>query len=291
MRAGGPISAPGDDMMGLADPKVANDSLAARICEYQCTAEHNEHIHAEFTGLTDTVPWLKERRDLFERNQWGYGDRAFHYMWYLLLIDATRTFSHAHCLEIGVFKGQVISLWAKIAKELGLAVSISAISPLEGNVPTSIWWRGWHGIRRRVDRKYRLRYQQLQMIGNLFWKVDYLRFIREAFSRLQLDLNLVRLIKGSSQDSVVVAQLGRKRFHIIYVDGDHSSEAVHTDIVTYAALIEPGGYLVMDDASFFLPGEGFFKGIESVSRACEGIGDMGFVNVINVGHNRIYKRF
>jgi hypothetical protein len=47
---------------------------------------------------------------------------------------------------------------------------------------------------------------------------------------------------------------------------------------------------VMDDASCFLPGTGFWKGLEAVSVAAEDIPALGFENVLNVGHNRVYRR-
>jgi len=47
---------------------------------------------------------------------------------------------------------------------------------------------------------------------------------------------------------------------------------------------------VIDDASCNLPGTAFWKGHESVSRAADHWGGPGFVNVLNVGHNRVYKR-
>jgi hypothetical protein len=46
----------------------------------------------------------------------------------------------------------------------------------------------------------------------------------------------------------------------------------------------------MDDAACFLPGKTFWKGRESVSKACETIPSPGFKNVLNVGHIRLYQR-
>ena len=58
-------------------------------------------------------------------------------------------------------------------------------------------------------------------------------------------------------------------------------------------MVERGGFLVLDDAGCFLPGRkylGYFKGCESVSLACEEIPALGFTNVLNVCHIRIYQR-
>lgn len=260
------------------------DTLRARIDTYKNTAEDNSNLHQNFTKLTNTIPFLKKHRDFIEENDWGFGDRAFHYLWWLLLNDASRLFNPIRALEIGVYKGQVISLWSLIARELKVDISITGISPFEGNTrPMS-----------RIERKLRLTldasYRQAAKVGNLYQKSDYIADVRRIFSQFDLDQTKVRLIKGYSNDPAVVEQVSVESFSIIYIDGDHSFNGVRSDIDTYTSLVEEGGYLVMDDASFFLPGSGFHKGVESVSRACEEIQTYGFINVLNVGHNRVYQK-
>ena len=60
-----------------------------------------------FTERTDGVNFLKTHRDWVEQNYWAFGDRACHYMWYLLLKDDVLTRHSPSLLEIGVYKGQV----------------------------------------------------------------------------------------------------------------------------------------------------------------------------------------
>jgi hypothetical protein len=264
--------------------QAMNDRLATRIHQYQNTATHNDDLYAEFTKLTDSIPWLKHHRDVIEQNSWGTGDRAFHYMWYLLLSDAAQSFSPIQCLEIGVFKGQIISLWAKIAKELGLDVLITAISPLEGNTKSTS--KLGHKVKTLVDPKYR----QLAKEGNLYPADNYYQIIQNVFNTFELELSDINLIKGYSNAPNIVKKMQEKRFSIIYIDGDHSFEGTRADILNYVPLLEDGGYLIMDDASFFLPGETFWKGHKDVSKACETISSLSFINVINIGHNRVYKK-
>ncbi|MFQ5954277.1 MAG: class I SAM-dependent methyltransferase [Kiloniellales bacterium] len=264
--------------------RPAGDSLAQRIADYQNTADHNEGLHAAFTRLTDTVPLLKRHRDWVEARRWGYGDRAFHYLWWLALQDLGRRFGRVRALEIGVYKGQTISLWALIARELGLAVEITALSPFAGN--TRWQPRFIRSLRKRFDRRYRA----AQAARNLHPMDDYLARNREIFAAFDLDFAPVRLVKGYSNDPAVMAQLGGQAFELVYVDGDHSFEVVSSDIANYAPLVVPGGYLVMDDAACELPGETFWKGVADVSRAARAIPALGFDNLLNVGHNRLYRR-
>ena len=66
-----------------------------------------------------------KHRLFFSKKLRGYGENPFHSMWYLLF----REFKPENCLEIGVYRGQVISLWQLLAKKLELKVKIYAISP------------------------------------------------------------------------------------------------------------------------------------------------------------------
>jgi hypothetical protein len=260
------------------------DSLSRRMQAYANTGPINEAVYQDFTQLTDTMAFLKAHRDFVEQNAWGFGDRAFHYMWYLVLIDLAASFETVRALEIGVYKGQVLSLWALLARELGIEVEITGVSPFQGNLRSmSIVERK---LRRLVDAEYRanIRY------GNLYPEDDYLAKVHEIFGRFGLDADECRLVKGYSTDPLVIAALKNERYSVIYVDGDHSYEGAASDIRNFAPLVATGGYLVMDDASCFIPGDTFWKGRESVSKACELIAPMGFENVLNVGHDRIYRK-
>jgi len=268
----------------MTDLLFPEDTLAHRIEAYKNTAEINEGLHALFTAQTDAIAYLKHHRDWVEENRWGMGDRAFHYMWMLVLADAAARFPALDLLEIGVFKGQTISLWALISRELGLNGSITAISPFEGNLKPQP--RLLHSLRKKLDPTYR----EANAVGNLHAIDDYLARNREIFAAFDLDFAAVKTIKGFSNAPEVAAQVSGETFALVYIDGDHTLEVACSDIATYAPLVRAGGYLIMDDAACFLPGETFWKGFESVSTACEDIPALGFTNVFNIGHNRIFQK-
>lgn len=261
----------------------AMDNFNERVSEYENSSHHNDDLHGEFTRLTDTIGWLKEHRDFVEKNEWGFGDRAFHYMWLLLLTAVSKNFTPVRALEIGIYRGQVMSLWQLISTQLDLQIVLTGVSPFEGNLNAS-------RVVRRINRLFNPRYRAALRDGNVYGKIDYLADVAKIFATFDLDLTSVRLIKGYSASKVVLDRLAGERFSIVYIDGDHSLKGVRADILAYSSKVEMGGYLVMDDASFFLPGSSFFKGHQSVSLACEVIPTAEFVNVLNVGHNRIYQR-
>ena len=124
-----------------------SDSFIKRVEAYENTAEHNDKLHDDFSKLTQNIPFIYQHRRHVETNNLGFGDAAFHYMWYLLILHVSEKFTHPNFLAIGVFKGQVISLWELIALKLNLELSITGISPLKGNpLPKLKWSRRWKAL-------------------------------------------------------------------------------------------------------------------------------------------------
>jgi hypothetical protein len=138
--------------------------------------------------------------------------------------------------------------------------------------------------------KFSRKFREDVNASNFYDESDYLKIIYGLFDKFNLDRQSVKLIKGYSTDTAVADQVREQRFSVIYIDGDHAYQTVISDIQTYANLLIPGGYLVMDDASCNIPGKTFWKGHQSVSDACKVIESTGFINVLNIGHNRIYRK-
>ncbi len=157
------------------------DSFSERVKTYENTAEQNDRIHQEFSHIVQNISWLAEHRKYVETNQLGFGDTAFHYMWYLLIEHIAKHFDNPKVLEIGIYKGQVISLWMLIANQLKLDLAITGISPLQGNpVPASRWLKRWKtlispGFRRDMKS------------GNFYPEEDYHAIIESLFKTFNLD--------------------------------------------------------------------------------------------------------
>lgn len=257
------------------------------VSRYRNDASSNEFVHRAFTQKVEDFPLLFNHRVHFEKHKLGFGDRAFHYMWYLILKDCFEKVEQPSLLEIGVYKGQIISLWAVIAQQFEKGISIHAISPLEGHVApkSSLLFK----IKSRLSKRFR---EDVEA-GNFYDKEDYQSIIEHVFNHFNVQFSNVKLYKGYSTDKSILMQMNGKLFDVIYIDGDHSKSVVEADIRNYSPYIKRGGLLVMDDASCHLPGGGgstYWKGHQSVSDACEIIPDLGFTNILNVGHNRIYQK-
>jgi hypothetical protein len=253
------------------------------VAEYRNTAKHNDSLYRLLTELTWKEPKLSAHRRYIEENNLGFGDAAFHAMWLRLLDNASRRFGTVRTLEIGVFKGQVISLWAVIGKHWNINVHINAISPLTGHsVPKS---RLETLIRSYLDPTFR---EQLRN-GNFYAKDDYAEIIKRLFERFEVDYDAVKIYQGYSTDQRILDLIADQIFHIVYVDGDHTLKGALHDFKTFGSKVAIGGWLVADDAGCALPGAAFWKGHKAVSRAAEILPAIGFRNIINVGHNRIYE--
>lgn len=261
-----------------------SDSLNNYIQAYTNSAEHNDYLFEHFTQKTDDIIFLKNHRDFIEAKSLGFGERAFAYMWYLVTKHIYANNVTPLFLEIGVFKGQIISLWSLIAKELAVDISITGVTPLAGNPAAKLSWIQY--IKSKISKKYK----HDILSGNHYEDIDYLNVIKDLFIHFDLNFDDVNLLKGYSTDQEIINTLSKQVYSVIYIDGDHTFTGVINDIKNYAPLIKKGGLLIMDDASCNLPGTKFWKGHQSVSNACQILDNMPFKNILNIGHNRIYQK-
>ncbi|MBU1373834.1 MAG: class I SAM-dependent methyltransferase [Bacteroidetes bacterium] len=255
---------------------------------YQNTEKHNDDIWELFKDKVDSIQFLKNHRDDIEERLAGFGDRSFHFMWYLLLQELSTLHRDIQCLEIGIFKGQVISLWALIARELKIPIKTTGISPLDGNYPDILIFRNYY--LRRILSLIIPSIKKDFKNGNIHIKEDFTKHIKITFEQSNLNLENVELIKGFSNDATVLSKVKDRKFDLVYIDGDHSYEIAKQDIENYTPLLNKGGFMVLDDSSYFSPGSKFFKGIESCSKAAEEIDPSKFKNVLNIGHNRVFQK-
>lgn len=177
-------------------------------------------------GTTRVGPFRADRSwegtlyDWVESQRHGYGTRAFHYLWYLLVASHARRSDPVRVLEIGVFKGQVLSLASLAARELDVPILATGVSPLTGNQEPLPPWRAARKF--LFDSRWRAQY----LLGNLHPAGDHLAEIRRIYDAFALDLRSVKLLRGLSTDSHVVDQLRQNQYTIVFIDGDHSESVL-----------------------------------------------------------------
>lgn len=242
-------------------------SLQSVTDYYEDDPEKHTAIWNTFKKLVNDTPVLKAHRDFVVNYGWGYGNRAFHWMWRLLVEEAPDDFK---ILEIGVFKGQTISLISMLNKLFDKKGTVYGISPLNKD--------GDH--------------------YNTHPDIDYEEAISTIYGQFQLDASDLQLMEGYSNDkNIINVAQSEGPYDIIYVDGCHDYSVVVSDLTNYGNMVKLNGYLVIDDASNYLNiPDGLirlnWRGLEDVSNATRDVTekDNRFKEVFAVGHNRIFKR-
>lgn len=239
-------------------------SLGGVAALYMDDAARHRQIFDAFTVAMQHTGDLWQHRQHVEHERLGFGERAFHWLWKLIVDVMPQRFKF---LEIGVYKGQVTSLVGMLALRTGRDGYVYGVSPLEP-----------------LGDQY-----------SVYDAVDY----RETISQLEAwcDIPLTRrarIIDGRSNDPEVkeiCRSLGP--FDCIYIDGCHDYNMVAHDIVVYSELVVPGGFLAMDDAAseLKLP-PGIFPGHPDVGRAVREIlqPDCRFDEILSVGHVRLWRK-
>lgn len=240
---------------------------------YQNSTDWHGDIFDQFFHDVQNNPWLKAHRDFVENNGFGMNDRPMHEMW-RVIVEAMP--SPLSALEIGVYRGQVVSLIGMIARHMDKIVDKVVGVGLYAGMSDGI---------NAYDKT--LQYaQDVKLIFDTF-DAGYDRFIP---------------VKGWSQDRAVVDTVAALApFDLMYIDGSHDYTGVRLDINNYVPMIKKGGILVMDDSSFFLNMPEFsqdkgynrcWKGEKTVSLAVRDWLETreDFVHRFAIGHNRVFEK-
>lgn len=239
-------------------------TLFAEAAAWVNTPECARNIRDRFNLHVCTDLQLLEHRTYIEEHNLGMGERAFHWLW-RLIIDAMPTYFRF--LEIGVYKGQVLSLVKLLANRTGKFADVIGVTLLSGFAGDTDEFTP-------------------------FADVDYGKAIADLHDRYSLFQPC--LVVGDSTVSriqKIVKALGS--FDVVYIDGCHEYNYVVKDLMFYPKLVRPGGLLVVDDASWYLDmPKDFFRGIRPVSRAVRTIieTDPQWEHLLAVVHNRVWRK-
>ena len=204
---------------------------------------------------------FRAHRRYFSAARRGFGEDAFHTMWFLLF----ERFQFKNFLEIGVYRGQTLSLVALLQQQNSLTeAEVWGISPFS-SVGDSV-------------SKYRK-------------NVDYLSDTKLNFEHF--GLKMPNLLKAYSTDPAALQLIQSRQWDAIYIDGNHDYEVAKSDWEASAKNIRPGGVIVLDDASLntsFAPPCYATKGHPGPSRLAGEIDPAKFEEILRVGHNRVFQK-
>ena len=203
---------------------------------------------------------VKEHREYIEKNKKGFGEPAFHAMWWKLLLE----YKPKNCLEIGVYRGQVVSIWTLISKLVDRNIAVSGISPFSSFGDS---------------------------VSEYMKNLDYYQDVQETFE--DLDLQKPTFIKGFSSDKKAIEYIKSKTWDMIYIDGGHDYEDVLFDYHLCLENLSDNGIIVLDDASLYTdykPLSFAFKGHPGPSLVAREYADKEMKFLGAVGHNNVFMK-
>jgi hypothetical protein len=203
---------------------------------------------------------LREHRSYFTCERRGFGEDAFHVMWFLLF----REFRPKNFLEIGVYRGQTLSLSAMLSRMNKSPCEISGISPFS---PAG------DSVSRYRDN------------------VDYFEDTLAHFNHFKLPLP--QLLRAFSTDPGAEKFIASREWDIIYIDGNHDYEVARRDWENCSRNLKSGGVVVLDDSGLttsFHPPLFATGGHPGPSQLAQEINRQRFRELLQVGHNRVFQK-
>jgi hypothetical protein len=203
---------------------------------------------------------FKYHREYFTKEGRGYGEDAFHVMWWHLL----NRLRPANFLEIGVYRGQTLSLAALISQLGKFPCEIHGISPFLAAGDS---------------------------VSEYDENLDYLPDVLSHFDHFSLPHPT--LLRAYSTEPAAVTLIQSRKWDCIYIDGSHDYEVVASDWKLCADNVRPGGCIVLDDSGLstayrsprFATG-----GHPGPSKVASEIDRYAFTEILQVGHNRVFQR-
>lgn len=201
---------------------------------------------------------VREHRKYFSQNMRGFGEGALHGMWWTIFQE----FKPKLVLEIGVYRGQVVTLWGLSAKLLDLKCEVHGVSPF---TPAG------------------------DKVSSYMDNLDYLQDTLN--SSRYFDLPDPIFIKAYSTDVDAVNYIKSHKWDLIYIDGNHDYEVALADYKICRDSLADGGLLVMDDSSLytdFKPPSFSFAGHPGPSRVVQEFAMKELRFIGGVGHNNVF---
>lgn len=202
---------------------------------------------------------VRAHRTYFVNDFRGFGEDAFHTMWWRLF----RRFKPASFLEIGVYRGQVINLIALLAKLEGICCEVTGISPFTASGDSVSSYR-----------------------SDLDYREDTLTHFEHH------GLPQPTLVNAYSSDPEALAVIASRQWDMIYIDGNHDYDIVVKDWEACSKSVKPGGLIILDDAGLstsYQPPAFATGGHPGPSRLATEIDPGQFQEILQVGHNRVFQ--
>ncbi len=221
----------------------------------------NEQYNFFYNYFWNKSPlWLKEHRAYFTQKNRGFGEDAFHAMWHIIFSE----YKPKKILEIGVYRGQTISLFRLLSNKLNVESEIHGISPFTSSGD-----------------------EVSKYINNLNYQFDVI----ENFNYFNLKQPILH--KGFSNETNMIQIINSESWDLVYIDGNHDYEVAKLDFENSSNALKINGLLILDDSSLFTDYKPKFYstiGHPGPSKVAEEIDPNKFKEILSVGHNRVFQK-
>ena len=201
-----------------------------------------------------------QHREYFSAQGRGFGEEAFHAMWFLLF----QHFQPASALEIGVYRRQTITLWKLLGRHLGFDCAVACISPFNASGDS---------------------------VSTYDTGIDYFEDTMRNHRRFELDLP--ECCKSLSTAPEAHSFIRSRPWNLIYIDGNHDYAVAKSDWDVCSQALAPHGIIVLDDSALhtdFHPLDFSTAGHPGPSRVADEINKSQFEEVLAAGHNRVFQK-
>ena len=223
--------------------------------------EPNKFYERCFRYFHSSLPReLRQHRQYFSESVRGFGEDSFHVMWWLIFQELRPS----SFLEIGVYRGQVISLISLLSKMSDHDCEVYGISPFS-NVGDSV--------------------------SSYSSNIDYYDDTLTNFRNFKLPMP--HLVRSYSTDATARDLIESRAWDCIYIDGNHEYETAKSDWEICSSNIRSDGFIVLDDAALttaYTPPAFASAGHPGPSRIAAEINKSDFLEILQVGHNRVFMR-
>tara|TARA_X000000368_G_scaffold267213_1_gene211637 strand:+ start:4895 stop:5677 length:783 start_codon:yes stop_codon:yes gene_type:complete len=210
---------------------------------------------------------IRNHRKYFSKYKRGYGESSFSSMWEYLFSN----YRPKNILEIGVYRGQTLSLFHILSNLYDISSNIYGITPLSSSGDE---------VSSYID-------------------IDYLEDINKNFKFFNLpEPNIINEYSNSDR---AINFINSKKWDLIYIDGSHDFEDVNNDFNECLSNLNINGLIVIDDSSLYLDYDAkyieknyklkTFKGHPGPSKVVLDIISMNKIKYLfGVGHNNVFLK-
>jgi hypothetical protein len=233
-------------------------TLKEIINSYTNRTELYLYCHHYFWNFSEK--WLRDHREYFSKERRGFGEDAFHIMWYFIF----KTYKPVNILEIGVYRGQTLTLFELLSLKFSVKSSIHGISPFNSSG------------------------DEVSAYSSSF---DYYQDVKNNFDYFELKYPFLH--KGFSTDDIIVETIKSKKWDLIYIDGNHDYEIVKSDFTTCSDALNVNGLIILDDSALYTdykPPIFATAGHPGPSKLSHEINLSCFKEIFSVGHNRVFQK-